>query len=379
MHHHPAIAYFDLAALRHNVQRVSALSPHSKILAMVKDNAYGHGAVPVSSVLEPYVAAFGVMYLQEALPLLAAGINKPIVIMSGFFNADELQTIAAAGLQTIVHNFEQLALLDKTTLAQPLSVWCKVDTGMHRLGFQPHVVTDVYARLYANAAIKKPIRFMTHFSDADDVQKEKTLLQVACFKRVTEKAINYVQVPGGVVETSIANSSAVINWPQVHADFIRPGITLYGVSPLSNLSEQCGADLGLRPVMTLTAHVVAIHDLPKGDTVGYGSTWRCPEDMRVGIVSIGYGDGYPRGTRAGTPVLIGGVRCGLIGRVAMDMIAVDLRAVPSAKVGDVAVLWGRGLPAEGIAKGSDTIPYELFCRMTAKVHREYCEGCENFA
>lgn len=397
---HPAIAYVDLNALRYNLQHIKTLAPHSKVLAMVKSNAYGHGAVEIARALEDNVDAFGVVFLKEALPLRAAGIKKPIIILAGFFSVDELQIIVERGFSTVVHSFEQLKILEEVTrtqkIAQPLSVWCKIDTGMHRLGFQLRHLYDACAALMANPMVRKPLHFITHFSDADDVTKEKTKQQIANFQQI----IADLELDG---EKSLANSSAIINYAApAQSDFIRPGITLYGASPLAycvatgggagddgngggdgdrndggnddgsgGAPPVCGIDLGLQPVMTLTARIIAIHDLPKGDTVGYGSTWECPEAMRVGIVSIGYGDGYPRNTRSGTSVLINGVRCQLIGRVAMDMITVDLRPVPDAKVGDVAVLWGKELPIEEVAAGSDTVAYELFCRMTARVYREY--------
>lgn len=356
---HPTIAHIDLAALRHNVAQIKQQAPHSKILAMVKANAYGHGAVEVSHALENYIDAFGVIFLKEAHNLFATGIKKPIVILSGFFDADELQEINQCGFATVIHNFEQLAIFEQAPLAKPQEVWLKIDTGMHRLGFQPAEVAAIYAKLMQHPQVIKPLHLMTHFSDADDRTKAKTLEQLACFTETT-RTLEGIK--------SLANSSAILNFTAAHGAWVRPGITLHGVSPIS---EQTGKTLNLRPVMTLTSRLITTHDLHKGDTVGYGGTWVCPEDMRIGIVAIGYGDGYPRNSRQGAPILINGVRCPLIGKVAMDMTTVDLRPLPSAKVGDTAILWGRGLPIEEVARFSEISPYEMFSRITQRVLYKY--------
>jgi len=355
----PAIAHIDLQALHYNLAQIKKLTPQAKILAMVKSNAYGHGAVPVAKSLENSIDAFGVIFVKEALALHGAGIKKTIVVLTGFFDSEELITISNLGFNTVIHNFEQLEILAKTKLIKPLQVWFKIDTGMHRLGFQPHEVLRAYKLLQDNPQVKKPLYLMTHFSDADEITHAKTLKQLACFTSVTKDL-------AGI--KCLSNSSAILQWPEAHSEWVRPGITMYGVSPIAN---KTGADFGLKPVMTLTSRLIAVHQLNKGETVGYGSTWTCSEDMSVGIISIGYGDGYPRNTRPGTPILINGVRCNLIGRVAMDMTAVDLRPLPNAKVGDIATMWGNKLPIEEVAQGSDSIAYELFCRMTQRVHFEY--------
>ena len=349
------IAHIDLSALKHNLAQIKSKAPQTNILAMIKSNAYGHGAEIVAKTLESEAQAFGVIFLSEALKLKNTGIEKRIVILTGFLDQEELKNIDEFGFETVIHNFEQLEILEKTKLKKPLHVWLKIDTGMHRLGFQPKDVASVYAKLAANNMIVKPLLLMTHFSDADNIDCPKTQEQLVCFKKITANFEG---------SKCLANSSAIINWPNAHADFIRPGIMLYGVSPIEN---KTGLDFGLKPVMTLVSRVIAIHHLHKGDTIGYGGTWKCPEDMPVGIVSIGYGDGYPRSAESGTPVLINESRCQLIGRVAMDMITIDLRNAPNAKVGDKATLWGNGLPAEEIAKCAGTIPYELFCRLTSRV------------
>lgn len=355
----PTIAHIDLSALQHNVKQIKSLSPNSKILAMVKSNAYGHGAVEVAKALVDDVAAFGVIFLKEAQKIFAANVKKKIVILSGFFDAEELRQIDACGFDTVIHNHEQLRILEQIKLEHPLNVWLKIDTGMHRLGFQPHEIPAVYAKLMQHPKINIPLQLMTHFSDADDLTKSKTQEQFACFQQVA------THVPGA---HCLANSSAILNWPQISSEWIRPGIMLYGAMPFFG---KINADLKLKPVMTLTSRIIAVHQLHQGDAVGYGSSWICPEDMRVGIIAVGYGDGYPRNTIAGTPILINGIRASLIGRVAMDLTTVDLRLVPEAQVGTTVTLWGKGLPIELVAQGSGSIPYEVLCRLTSRVFYQY--------
>lgn len=356
---HSVVAEIDLEALHYNLAKIKEIANSRKVLAMVKSNAYGHGLVEIASSLQAKVDAFGAMCVDEALKLRASGINKPIVILSGFIDQEELEVIDRYHLEVVVHNFNQLTILEKSNLQNPLKVWLKIDTGMHRLGFQPSEVQQAYQRLMSVEKVIKKLFFITHFSDADDIKNPKTAAQLAAFENIT------ANLEG---TRSLSNSAAILNWPGAHADWIRPGITLHGVSPLTG---KTGLDLGFKPVMTFSSRLIAIHDLEAGDTVGYGSTWECKAPTRIGIVAAGYGDGYPRSCKNGTPILINGVRCPLIGRVAMDMTTVDLSALPNAKIGDQVILWGQGLPVEEIALAANTIPYELFCRMTTRVHYQY--------
>jgi alanine racemase len=352
------VANINLNNLLHNVVRLRTYAPQSKILAMVKCNAYGHGAVEVARTIESKIDAFGVIF-EEGLQLQNAGIKKPIVILNGFIDAEELKTIDALQFEIVVHNFEQIALLEKTALQHQIKIWLKIDTGMHRLGFQLSQVQQAYQRLLAIPKVAKPVKLMTHFSDADDASNSKTLIQIAHFQDCTQTLIG---------NTSLANSSAILNFAQTHSDWIRPGITLYGISPILG---KVGSDFGLKPVMSLQSRIIAIHDLVRGDSVGYGSTWKCPEDMRVAIAAVGYGDGYPRSAKTGTPILVGGERTNIIGRVAMDMLNIDLRKLPHAKIGDTVTLWGAELPIEEVAVSANTVAYEIFCRLTNRVHFFY--------
>lgn len=351
----PTRIIIDLDALRHNLQQVKLLSPGRSVMAMVKSNAYGHGIERVGLALSA-ADALGVACLEEAMILRNAGVKAPIVLMEGLFFAEELVRASANKMDLVVHRLEQVEMLEKNRHMDPLFVWLKIDTGMHRLGVDVDSVPEIYQRLLQCPAVKKPIGLMTHFAEADGVDRAVTLEQIALFNKVTKDLIG---------PRSLANSAGILAWPTVHADWVRPGIMLYGASPFSG---HRGEEHHLRPVMSLTSELIAIHDLKKGDRVGYGGTWSCPEDMRVGVVAIGYGDGYPRHAQSGTPTLVNGRHCPLVGRVAMDMISVDLRSQPHAKVGDPVLLWGPELPVEIIAEYSDTIGYELLTRITQRVH-----------
>jgi alanine racemase len=247
-------------------------------------------------------------------------------------------------------------MLEKHSNVTPIQVWLKIDSGMHRLGFQPKQVQAMYQRLMKCAAVQKPIGLMTHFAESDCPDRTITQKQIDAFNTATQ---------GLAGPRSLANSAGIIAWPEVHDEWVRPGIILYGASPVCG---RTGTDHGLQPVMSLTSELIAIHDLQKGDRVGYGGVWTCPEPARIGVVAAGYGDGYPRHAESGTPMLVNGKICPLIGRVAMDMITVDLRTQPDAKVGDPVMLWGPGLPVEKVAEHSDTISYELLTRITQRVH-----------
>ncbi len=348
----PASATIDLDAFRHNLARVRALAPRSRIVAVVKANGYGHGAAR----LVPAMAAaemLGVACLEEALALRDAGAQQPILLMEGTFEPAELATCAAEGLEIAVHHAEQVRMLEVARLPRPLVVWLKIDTGMHRLGVAPPEARALHARLSACRSVAG-VRLMTHFASADLPDPQSTEAQLACFAAL--------DLPG---ERSLANSAGVLAWPQAHADWVRPGIMLYGVSPLPGTS---GAAHGLRPVMTLATRLIALRDIPAGEAVGYAGAWTAPRPTRVGTAAIGYGDGYPRHAPSGTPVLVDGHEVPLIGRVSMDMITVDLTDRPEAKLGDPVILWGDGLPAERIAAAAGTIAYELLCGVTGRVH-----------
>lgn len=343
----------DLAALRHNLHTLRKAAPESRVMAAIKANGYGHGLERVARTLSD-VDALGVACLEEAISLREAGITTPITLLEGFFHADELPLICQHNLDVVIHHVQQIEVLERQILSAPLKVWLKVDSGMHRLGIPAADTSALWQRLAAIQGVEVRA-LMTHLASADDLNDGATARQLALFSEVTKG------LPG---ERTIANSAGLLGWPASHADYNRPGIALYGVSPFINGR---GAEYDLRPVMTLRSELIAVNRLKKGDAIGYGGSWSCPEDMAVGVVAVGYGDGYPRHAVSGTPVLLNGERVPLVGRVSMDMISVDLRRQPEAQMGDEVVLWGEGLPVEEIAEYAATIPYELLCGVTGRV------------
>lgn len=353
----PTTITIHLDALRHNLQQIKKLAPQSSILAMVKSNAYGHGLERIALAL-PDADALGVACIEEGIKLRNAGVNNPIVLMEGLFTGNELNQAAQLDFDLVVHHVDQVEILEKNPSIKPLRIWLKINTGMHRLGFDPDKVETVYQRLMQCANIKKPIIIMTHFAEADSEDKTSTEKQIACFEKVTKN------IPG---PRSLCNSAGIMTYPKAHQDWVRPGIILYGASPIKGDSL---SDHGFKPVMSLSTQIIALHQVTKGEKVGYGGTWICPEDMLVGVIAIGYGDGYPQFAKAGTPVLVNGKICPLVGRVSMDMATVDLRTQPYAKVGDPVVLWGEGLPIEKVAENNHTSAYELLTRITQRVRVE---------
>ncbi|MCC6209197.1 MAG: alanine racemase [Gammaproteobacteria bacterium] len=350
----PVRAAIDLKALRANLQCVRAAAPLARVLAVIKANGYGHGLTRVAEALHD-ADAFGVASVEEALVLREAGIAHPIVMLEGFFEAGELAEISRHRLSVVLHHEHQLQILERTDIARPISVWIKIDTGMHRIGFPPELAASIYQRLRGNNKITARIRLMTHLANADDRSDEYTERQLTTFLS---------SIDGLDGERSVANSAGVLAWPQTHMEWVRPGIMLFGVSPfLDSVAQQ----EGLSPVMTLTSRLIATNRFRRGDPIGYGGGWICPEDMTVGVVAIGYGDGYPRSMPAGAPVLVRGQRVSVIGRVSMDMLCIDLRGLPQAQIGDEVELWGRNLPVEEVARLSGTIPYELLCGITQRV------------
>ena len=345
----------DHAALRQNLERVRQAAPNSAIWAVIKADAYGHGMERVAATLRD-VDGFAVARLDEALRLRADNITKPILILEGVHTADELRVASEAQLQIVLHHASQLEIFSVVDLATPISVWLKLDTGMHRLGFSVDEFEPIRLQLQQIPGVGE-IAMMTHLANADDRSDPATEEQLALFNKIATGS-------GGLL--SSANSAGLLGFPASHHDWVRPGIMLYGASPFSGTT---GLQQGLKPVMTLRSSLISVKQLQKGDRIGYSGTYTCPETMPIGVVGIGYGDGYPRHAKAGTPVLVNGQRLPLIGRVSMDMITVDLRQQPHAQVGDSVILWGDGLPAEQIAELSNTIAYQLFCGITNRVRR----------
>nr|ELR5226972.1 alanine racemase [Providencia rettgeri]ELR5257137.1 alanine racemase [Providencia rettgeri] len=356
-----ATALINRRALRHNLQRVKSIAPNSQLIAVVKANAYGHGLAGVGIAVQELVDGFGVARLNEALLLRQHGITKPIVLLEGFFEQSDLLVMAAQRIDTVIHCVEQLAMLEAADLPHPLKVWMKLDTGMHRLGVLPKDAEGFYQRLQRCKNVKLPINIVSHFCQADAPLLSTTVNQIACFKQF---------IAGKDGEKSIAASAGILLWPEAHYDWVRPGIMMYGASPQEGKSAD---SFGLLPVMTLKSSLIAVREHFAGQCVGYGETWCSDRDTRLGVVAIGYGDGYPRNVPSGTPVLINGRKVPIIGRISMDMTVVDLGPNAEDKVGDDVILWGNGLPVEEIAAQTGIINYELLTKLTSRVAMEYVD------
>jgi alanine racemase len=348
-------AEIDYTALRENLSRVRDAAPNSRIWAVIKANGYGHGLLGVARALGE-ADGVAVARVGEGLTLRKSGFEQPIMVLEGPLSPDELHSAAAGRLSISIHHGFQLEMLEAVRTARSLDVWLKVDTGMHRLGFGAHQAKQAFDRLCGCDSVRGTPSVMTHLANADDPNDDLTREQIRRLESLT------TELPA--TSLSAANSAGILGWPETHLDWVRPGIMLYGISPFLG---ETGARRGLKPVMTLRASLIAVNACPAGETVGYGGSYTCPENMPVGVVGIGYGDGYPRHTPGGTPVLLNGLGVPLIGRVSMDMLTVDLRSQPDAGVGDPVVLWGKGLPVEEIADAAGTIAYELLCGVTTRV------------
>jgi alanine racemase len=347
-------ARIDSAALRANLKTIRSRAPGSRVMAVVKANAYGHGLVPSALGLID-ADAFAVARLEEAIALRTAGLEHRIVLLEGVFDAAQLAEAARHSFDLVVHEFPQIALLEAFRGSQPWSLWLKVDTGMNRLGFRPEEFRCAWDRLQSLRAAPVQLRVLTHLASADEVDQSITARQLERLRPL---------ITGLDAELSIANSAGILAQPATHAAWVRPGLALYGISPFPG---QLGSQLGLKAVMTLESSVIAVRDVLPGEHVGYGGTWTASRRTRVAIVAAGYGDGIPRSLPSGTPVLIGGHRGSLVGRVSMDMIAVDVTQLPPVQVGERVELWGPRLPVEELALAAGTIPYELVCGVSQRV------------
>jgi len=355
----PARALIDLQALRHNY-RIAREITGAKALAVIKADAYGHGAVRCAQALEAEADGFAVACIEEALELRAAGIRAPVLLLEGFFEADELALIVEHDFWCVVHSLWQLEAIEKTTLSKPITVWLKLDSGMHRVGLHPKDYQEAYQRLLASGKVAKVV-LMSHFARADELHEQSSAEQVAVFEAARK---------GLSAEVSLRNSPAVLGWPQIPSDWVRPGIMLYGATPFEEANTVAAR---LQPVMTLESKVICVRELPAGEPIGYGARFITPKPMRVGVVAMGYADGYPRHAPTGTPVMVAGQRSQLIGRVSMDMLCIDLTDVPQADLGSTVELWGKNILASDVAAAADTIPYQIFCNLR-RVPLLYSEG-----
>jgi alanine racemase len=352
-------ARIDGAALQSNLKLIRTRAPRSRVMAVVKANAYGHGLMPTALALID-ADAFGVARLGEAIMLREAGLTHRIVLLEGVFDAAQLAEAARYQLDLVIHQPLQIELLEAFRGSQRWSLWLKVDTGMNRLGFRPEEFHAAWQRLGALHPAPGQLRVLTHLACSEELDNSVTAQQLAAIHALVE---------GLEVELSIANSAAILSRPDSHADWVRPGLALYGISPFAAQagSAHSGADLGLRAAMTLESNVIALRDVRAGERVGYGGMWQAQRRSRLAIVAAGYGDGLPRSLPSGTPVLIGGRRASLAGRVSMDMIAVDVTDLPPVVVGERVELWGPQLAVEELSAAAGTIPHELLCGVSQRV------------
>jgi len=349
-----AVATIHLDALRANLARIRALSGKAKVMAVVKADAYGHGLERCARALTD-ADAFGVASIADGLRLRAAGHRNRIVVLSGPDAANDLAELRRLNLEAVIHHDSQLEILAADRGSPRLRVWLKLDTGMHRLGFPAERAVELHARLRAMPSVDPDIVLMTHFASSDEFDNDLTARQIETFEDAT-RALE--------AERALSNSAGVLGWPRARGDWVRVGGLLYG---LSVNEGRTGADFGFKPAMTLSTRLIAINRIRRGERVGYGSTYECSEDMDIGVAAIGYGDGYPRSAPSGTPVLVNDARASIVGRVSMDLITLDLRNAPNARVGDTVTLWGPTLPVEIVARHAGTISYELTCGVTRRV------------
>jgi alanine racemase len=348
----PIRATISAAALGHNLTVARQHAGGAKIWAVIKANAYGHGIERAARALAA-ADGFAVLDFQEAARLRVAGVQKPILMLEGFFQPDDLPLLNKYALTPVVHNPEQVEMLKRTRLERDIDIYLKVNSGMNRLGFGVEGLRPAYNALRMHRQVKE-VTLMTHFADADGPGGIQGQLQ--WFEELVK--------PFEAGQRSLANSAALLRFPEARGDWVRPGIMLYGCSPFADRSAE---SLNLKPVMTLTSEIIGTQHLQPGERVGYGFSYEAVGEITIGIVACGYADGYPRHAPVGTPVLVNGERARIVGRVSMDMISVDISDIPEAYIGSPVTLWGEGLSADEVGAAAGTLSYELLTRVTARV------------
>jgi alanine racemase len=353
----PIVAIIDVAAMQHNLAVARSHAPQSKVWAVVKANAYGHGLIPA---VQAFADADGLGLIEPdgAVRLRELGWKKPVLLLEGFFDAADILMLEQNDVQTAIHCNEQIALLEAAKPQKKIDVHLKMNTGMNRLGFMPDAFRAAYSRVQAIPHVRI-VGMMTHFANGE--HSDHAVVSVA------EQINRFKQASDGLAgANSLCNSAGDLVHSEAAADWVRPGIMLYGGTPGGKTAEE----YGLRPAMTLVSEIIGIQNIQPGDAVGYGSRFVATHPMKIGVVACGYADGYPRHAPTGTPVLVNGARTRTVGGVSMDMITVDLTAVHDAKVGSEVVLWGKGLPIDDVANSAGTIGYELMCAVAPRVRME---------
>lgn len=355
----PTFATVSLEAIASNYRLAKSLAPASKSIAVIKANAYGHGMVKVARHLQDMVPAFAVAFIDEAVQLRDAGINKPILVLQGVHRAADLAEVVAKDLWLMLNQQQQIEWVLSARLAGPVRAWLKLDTGMHRLGISPEKLDQACEDLGSSVNVQPGLVLCTHLACADDLKSSMTRQQVGLIRSSTAK-YNF--------ELSIANSAAILHWPEAHAGWNRPGYMLYGSCPTGSFDNVAA---GLQPAMGMYSEIIAIRNLKPGDAVGYGLDWVASKPSKIGTIAIGYGDGYPRHAPSGTPVSVNGQRVPLVGRVSMDAIGVDLSGFEDVKIGDRVELWGKSITVNELASAAGTIGYEILAGLTGRVPIHY--------
>ncbi len=352
----PTTACVNLGAIVNNYRLAGRYAPASSSVAVIKANAYGHGLVDVAKALQSEAPAFAVAFFDEAVQLRDAGISKPILVLQGVNCAADIAEAVARDFWLLLHHQRQIEWVLASKLVAPVKVWLKIETGMHRLGLVPEAIDQVCADLLNSSNVQQGLVLCTQLACADDLANPMTMRQVSTIRSYAQKHN---------LALSIANSAAILGWPETHADWNRPGYMLYGNSPMG------GGSFGLNPAMTMKSEIIDIKNIPPGGGTGYGLDWVANKQSVVGTVAIGYGDGYPRHAPNGTPVLVNGQGAPLVGRVSMDLISVDLTKLEKVEVGDPVELWGQDLSVNEVAAAAGTIGYEILAGLTGRVPLVY--------
>ncbi|MEM8500157.1 MAG: alanine racemase [Pseudomonadota bacterium] len=357
----PTKAHISLAALRSNAALAQRLAPHSKLVAVVKANAYGHGAVRCAQALSELANIFAVACIDEALELRSAGISKPILLLEGHFGVQELALSEQHDFWLMLHSEAQVQQLSDYSAKSTFNAWLKVDTGMHRLGLDIEKASAAHTLLSACRHVKQPVVIATHFASADSEDSDSTQKQIAMLNSFNADKNAPI---------SLSNSAGILAHNSAHGDWIRPGIMLYGSSPLEYPHRDASA---LHAVMSLHSEVIALRTIAQGECVGYAGSWCAHRASRIATIAVGYGDGYPRSAPSGTPVLVNGQTAQLCGRVSMDMITVDVTDCEEIEIGSSVELWGEKLSVNTVAGHAGTIGYELLTRMPGRVPLLYTD------
>jgi alanine racemase len=350
---HIPFAVLSSENLRHNIAVIKDKAPKSKVMAMLKANAYGHGIRSTAMRIDNLIDFIGVARIDEAIALRKVGIKSPICIMQGIFSQEDAIICSCNNFEVVIHDWTQLHSLD-VNLPRKLNVWLKVDTGMGRLGFNVEEAMVVFSRLRSLNSIDT-ITLTSHFACADDIDHPLNKVQMERFSKLAG------DFPG---PKSLANSAGIFNFPQSHYDVVRPGIAIYGISPVK---DKVGSDLNLKPVMNLMAKVISVRDVKAGTKIGYGARFTAQSNIRLATVGIGYGDGYPRSAADGTKVLIKNTLCSIVGKVSMDMITVNTVNRTDIECCDVAQLWGSCLPLEITSRTTNNSPYDILTSVQLRV------------